>query len=178
MKADLELDAASAMEAPRLGEPYLLTPGPADHGVCGQGGRCCSDWGSLGRRVPRHDGTRCRAETAFCAMLGAGAEAFDCVPVQGSRLITRLRPCWATAAAPRRQDVLVLANGAYGLRMPRQPCTISGRAHDRPAGQGRLPAAPRAARWPQHSAADDPAITHVLAVHCETSSSGILNPDE
>ncbi len=74
---------------------------------------------------------------------------------------------------PRNGKVVVLANGAYGDRMV-QMLTQAGIAH-------------RVLRTPEDSAVDpaaledclanDPAVTHVAVVHCETTA-GVLNPIE
>ncbi|TGV71031.1 aminotransferase class V-fold PLP-dependent enzyme, partial [Mesorhizobium sp. M00.F.Ca.ET.158.01.1.1] len=72
---------------------------------------------------------------------------------------------------PRDGKVLVLANGAYGLRAA-QTMQYLGRAHTLIDKGDYLPP-----RGDEVAAAleADPAITHVIAIHCETSS-GILNP--
>ncbi len=72
---------------------------------------------------------------------------------------------------PKDGKVLVLANGAYGLRAA-QTMQYLGRAYTLIDKGDYLPP-----RGDEVGAAldADPAITHVLAIHCETSS-GILNP--
>jgi 2-aminoethylphosphonate-pyruvate transaminase len=72
---------------------------------------------------------------------------------------------------PKDGKVLVLANGAYGLRAA-QTMQYLGRAHALIDKGDYLPP-----RGEEVAAAldADPAITHVIAIHCETSS-GILNP--
>ncbi len=94
---------------------------------------------------------------------------YTCIPVQGSGT-------FAVEAAigsllPRDGKLLVLVNGAYGRRIV-TICDYLGRDHC-------------VLEWPEdqvpevvaveHALADDPAITHVMVVHCETTS-GILNP--
>ena len=69
--------------------------------------------------------------------------------------------------------LLVLANGAYGLRAAKTLEYLGRACHLLDKGDY-LP--PRGAEVAEILAAD-PAITHVLAIHCETSS-GILNPIE
>ncbi|WP_158970506.1 2-aminoethylphosphonate--pyruvate transaminase [Chachezhania sediminis] len=157
--------APGAFPPPKLGEPYLLTPGPltTDYGVKQA---MLRDWGSW-------DGDF-RAMTAelrqrLVAMLGAGGEDYTCVPMQGSG--SYLVEAMLGSFVPRNGKVLVLANGAYGLRAAKT-CQTIGRAHvllDK--GDYMPPRGDEVARI----LADDPAITHVLAIHCETSS-GILNP--
>ncbi len=76
-----------------------------------------------------------------------------------------------TTFVPRQGKVLILVNGAYGKRAAKI-CDYAGRAYalletaeDTPPDSRRLAAMLEA----------DPAITHVFAVYCETTS-GILNP--
>ncbi|WP_323008185.1 aminotransferase class V-fold PLP-dependent enzyme [Pseudorhodobacter sp.] len=74
---------------------------------------------------------------------------------------------------PRDGKVLVLANGAYGLRAA-ETMRYLGRAYTLIDKGDYMP--PRGAEVAAALAAD-PAITHVIICHCETSS-GILNPVE
>jgi 2-aminoethylphosphonate-pyruvate transaminase len=91
------------------------------------------------------------------------------VPMQGSG--SYLVEAMLGSFVPRDGKVLVLANGAYGLRAA-QTLKYLGRACTLLDMGDYLP--PRGDEVAQ-ILADDPAITHVLAIHCETSS-GILNP--
>ena len=106
------------------------------------------------------------------ALLGEGGDAFDCVPMQGSG--TFAVEAMLSSFIPKDGKALVLAIGAYGQRASADarlsgscPCGCSTRAtifH---------PVVPRLRPfWPTI-----PPITHVVAIHCETSS-GILNPIE
>src|SRR3546814_13226582 len=72
---------------------------------------------------------------------------------------------------PRDGKALVLMNGAYGQRIA-QILDYLGRAYSVIDKGDYLPP-----RGPEVAAAlaADPAITHVVLVHCETSS-GLLNP--
>lgn len=157
--------AASPFPAPALGEPYLLTPGPLTTAYEVKEAML-RDWGSW-------DGDF-RAMTArLCARLlalaGDTEGAFDCVPMQGSGSFAV--EAMLGSLVPRDGKVLVLANGAYGLRAA-ETLRYLGRAHlviDK--GDYMPPRGDEVA-----AALDaDPAITHVIAIHCETSS-GILNP--
>ena len=74
---------------------------------------------------------------------------------------------------PRDGKALVLANGAYGQRTA-ETLAYLGRDHVVLDKGDYLP--PRGDEVAQ-ILADDPEITHVVAIHCETSS-GILNPVE
>ncbi|MDF0599423.1 2-aminoethylphosphonate--pyruvate transaminase [Psychromarinibacter sp. C21-152] len=154
-----------AIDPPRLGEPYLLTPGPLTTSYAVKQAML-RDWGSW-------DGDF-RAMTAemrerLVAMLGDGHEAFTCVPMQGSGSFSV--EAMLGSFVPRDGKALVLANGAYGQRAA-QALAYIGRAFDALDKGDYLPP-----RGPEVAArlAADPAVTHVVAIHCETSS-GILNP--
>jgi 2-aminoethylphosphonate-pyruvate transaminase len=99
----------------------------------------------------------------------AGAGDLDCVPIQGSG--TFAVEAMLGSFVPRNGKALVLMNGAYGQRIA-QTLDYLGRAHtDIDKGDYLPPRGPEVA-----AALDaDPSITHVVLVHCETSS-GILNP--
>ena len=103
------------------------------------------------------------------AMIGDGKGEYDCVPIQGSGSFCV--EAMLGSFVPKDGKVLVLANGAYGLRAA-QTMQVLGRAYTLIDKGDYLP--PRG-----HEVAAaidaDPAITHVIAIHCETSS-GILNP--
>jgi 2-aminoethylphosphonate-pyruvate transaminase len=73
---------------------------------------------------------------------------------------------------PRDGKALVLANGAYGQRAA-DPALSRARAQRLDKGDYLPPRGAEVAR----ALAADPDITHVVAIHCETSS-GILNPVE
>ena len=156
---------STAFEAPRLGEPYLLTPGPLTTSWEVKQAML-RDWGSW-------DGDF----RAMTAALRAGLldliddrnGEYDCVPMQGSG--SYCVESMLGTFVPKDGKVLVLANGAYGLRAA-QTMQYLGRAYTLIDKGDYLPP-----RGEEVAAAldADPAITHVLAIHCETSS-GILNP--
>ncbi len=155
----------TTLAAPHLGEPYLLTPGPLTTSFAVKQAML-RDWGSW------DDDFRAMTKALrekLIAMMGAGSEDFDCVPMQGSG--TFAVESMLGTLVPRDARVLVLANGAYGQRAA-QTLACMGRAHVVLDKGDYLP--PRGAEVAAMLAAD-PAITHVVAVHCETSS-GILNP--
>jgi len=157
--------ATEPLEPPRLGEPYLLTPGPLTTSYAVKQAML-RDWGSWDddfRAMTREIRRR------LLALLGAGAEGFDCVPVQGSG--SYAVEAMLGSFIPRDGKALVLANGAYGQRAA-QTLRYLGRDHVVLDKGDYLP--PRGAEVAR-ILAEDPAITHVAAVHCETSS-GILNP--
>ncbi len=144
-------------------DPLLLTPGPLTTAESTRRAML-ADWGSR--------------DTAFIAMTArvrrrlaeiAGGGDLVAVPLQGSGT-------FAVEAAlgtfvPRGGKVLVLVNGAYGVRMTRilgvmgRACAALETPEDVPPSPAAVDAAMSA----------DPAITHVAAVYCETTS-GILNP--
>ncbi|GGD47530.1 2-aminoethylphosphonate--pyruvate transaminase [Sinisalibacter lacisalsi] len=153
------------IEAPRMGEPWLLTPGPLSTSFAVKEAML-RDWGSWD--------TDFRAMTAevrarLVAMLGPGGASYECVPMQGSG--SYCVESMLGTLIPRDGKALVLANGAYGLRAARS-LAVMGRAFRVLDKGDYLP--PRGAEVAAILDAD-PAVTHVVAIHCETSS-GILNP--
>lgn len=153
------------LEAPRLGEPYLLTPGPLTTAYSVKEAMLC-DWGSWDgdfRAMTRH------IRDELLAMIDDEFNEYDCVPVQGSG--TYAVEAMLGSLLPRDAKALVLANGAYGLRTSKT-LRYLGRAQVVIDKGDYLP--PRGEEVAEALAAD-PEITHVIAIHCETSS-GILNP--
>jgi 2-aminoethylphosphonate-pyruvate transaminase len=153
------------IEPPRLGEPWLLTPGPLSTSYAVKAAML-TDWGSWDADF--------RAMTAdvrarLVALLGDGADAYTCVPMQGSG--SYCVEAMLGTFVPRDGHALVLANGAYGQRAAKQltqmgrACTLLDKGDYLPPRGTEITAILHA----------DPSITHVVAIHCETSS-GILNP--
>jgi 2-aminoethylphosphonate-pyruvate transaminase len=160
-----ESAAHEPLPPPRLGEPYLLTPGPLTTAYSVKEAML-RDWGSWDADF--------RAMTAsLCAQLVALAcddgETFACVPMQGSGSFSV--EAMLGTFVPRDGKVLVLANGAYGLRAA-ETLRYLGRDHVVIDKGDYMPP-----RGDEVGAAldADPAISHVVVVHCETSS-GIINP--
>ena len=150
-----------------LGEPYLLTPGPLTTSAQVKKAML-KDWGSWDddfRAMTRDLRTR------LLALANAIADAYDCVPIQGSGTFTI--EAMLGSFVPADGKVLVLANGAYGLRAAQiiEYCKRDYSLINK--GDFLPPRGDEVAR----ALADDPAISHVFVVHCETSS-GILNPIE
>lgn len=152
-------------EAPALGEPYLLTPGPLTTAYAVKQAML-RDWGSWDADF--------RAMTAelrrrLLTLIGDDKAEYDCVPMQGSGSFCV--EAMLGSFVPKDGKVLVLANGAYGLRAAEtmrylgRACTLIDKGDYLPPRGAEVAAALDA----------DPAITHVIAIHCETSS-GILNP--
>jgi 2-aminoethylphosphonate-pyruvate transaminase len=102
---------------------------------------------------------------------GDTAGDYDCVPLQGSG--SYCVEAMLGSLVPRDGHALVLANGAYGKRIA-TTLGYLGRRHTVLDKGDYLP--PRGNEVERMLDAD-PSITHVVAVHCETSS-GILNPIE
>jgi len=150
---------------PAMGEPFLLTPGPLTTAKEVKEAML-KDWGSWDddfRAMTR------ALRTRLLGMIGDAATAYDCVPLQGSG--SYCVEAMLGSFVPRDGKVLVLANGAYGLRAAKtldylgRDCMLLDKGDYLP---------PRGAEVAE-ILAGDPRITHVLAIHCETSS-GILNP--
>ncbi len=148
------------------GDPLLLTPGPLTTSAAV-------------KQVMVHDwGSRDQGFIAINKMvlekiveLAGGQGTHVTVPVQGSG--TFAVEAMLTSFVPRAGKVLIVANGAYGQRA-KKIAEIAGRAvavyetpEDTPPDLAAL----------DTLLANDKAITHVFAVHCETTS-GILNPIE
>lgn len=158
---------STPLPSPELGEPYLLTPGPLTTSFVVKQAML-KDWGSW------DDDFRAMTQAMrdkLLGLIGQGADAYDCVPIQGSG--SYCVEAMLGTFVPKDGKVLVLANGAYGQRAA-STMEYLGRAKvvlDK--GDYLPPRGDEVARI----LADDPAITHVLAIHCETSS-GILNPVE
>ena len=161
---------AVTFEPPLQGEPYLLTPGPLTTSAAVKRAML-RDWGSW-------DGDF-RAMTAelrrrLLAIAGDppgsdGDGRYDCVPMQGSGSFSV--EAMLGSFLPRDGKALVLVNGAYGQRIV-QTLGYIGRACQVIDKGDYLP--PRGAEVAAALEADT-AISHVVLVHCETSS-GILNP--
>ncbi len=158
-------DPALKIAPPHMGEPYLLTPGPLTTSYAVKQAML-RDWGSW-------DG-EFRAVTAkvrkmLLDLTGDTKGVLDCVPMQGSGTFSV--EAMLGSFIPRDGKVLVLSNGAYGKRLV-QTLQYLGRAHSVIDKGDYMP--PRAHEVTAALQAD-PEITHVVVVHCETSS-GILNP--
>ena len=102
-------------------------------------------------------------------IIGGREAGFATVPVQGSG--TFAVEAMLTTLVPPDGGCLVLINGAYGqrarriLEIARRHVKVHETAEDCPPDLTAI----------ETLLADDPRLTHVFAVHCETTS-GILNP--
>jgi len=157
--------ASPDIAPPNRGEPYLLTPGPLTTSIAVKNAML-RDWGSWDEDF-RAMTAKIRSE--LLAMIDDGRNEFDCVPMQGSGTFV-VEAMLASLLAPDSKT-LVLVNGAYGERIVKI-LQYLGREHVVIHKGDYLP--PRG-REVARALSDDPAISHVVIVHCETSS-GILNP--
>lgn len=158
---------STAFPDPALGEPFLLTPGPLTTAFEVKEAML-KDWGSWDddfRAMTR------ALRDRLLALTGPESGNFDCVPIQGSG--SYCVEAMLGSFVPKDGKVLVLANGAYGLRAARTLEYLGRGLHLLDKGDYLPPRADEVAAI----LVTDPAITHVLAIHCETSS-GILNPIE
>ena len=147
-------------------DPWLLTPGPLTTSATVKEAML-HDWGSRDANF-----IRINKEVREGLLDIAGATGSHvCVPVQGSG--TFAVESMIGTLLPRNGKLLVLVNGAYGRRIVKI-CQTIGRDHvviERAENQPIDAAAVTAAL------VQDPSISHVAVIHCETTS-GILNPIE
>ncbi|HEX7970115.1 MAG TPA: 2-aminoethylphosphonate--pyruvate transaminase [Stellaceae bacterium] len=144
--------------------PLLFTPGPLTTRVETRRAML-DDWGSRepGFIALTAELRRRLLDVAF----GQGSHV--AIPLQGSGTFI-VEAAIGTLVGPSDM-LLVLANGAYGERMIEIARRLGRRVE--------------ALRWPEHQAvepaaveraiAENPAITHVALIHCETTT-GLLNP--
>jgi 2-aminoethylphosphonate-pyruvate transaminase len=145
-------------------DPWLLTPGPLTTSATVKEAML-HDWGSRDRRFIEINA----AVRRRLVELAGAAGTHVAVPLQGSG--TFAVEAMIGTLVPRHGKLLILVNGAYGKRMARI-AACHGRAHVLYETAEDVP--PDPAELARRLEAD-PAITHVAAVHCETTS-GILNP--
>jgi len=146
------------------GDPLLLTPGPLTTSASVKQAMM-HDWGSRDQGFIAIN----KMVLEKIAELAGAEGTHVTVPVQGSG--TFAVEAMITSFVPKTGKLLVVINGAYGQRA-KKIAEIAGRGvatyetpEDTPPDLARLEA----------MIAGDKAITHVFAVHCETTS-GILNP--
>lgn len=145
-------------------DEFLLTPGPLTTSLSVKQAML-KDWGS---RDPAFIELNADIRRRLVAIANGGDD-FTCVPVQGSGSFA-IEATLGTLV-PRDGHLLVLVNGAYGERMVKimrylgRTATALTYSEDATPDLGEV----------QSTLAGVPAISHVAAVHCETTS-GILNP--
>ena len=144
--------------------PLLLTPGPLTTSTRVKEAML-RDWGSRDKDFIE---LTHRIRERLVDIAGAG-ENYTCVPLQGSG--TFVVEAAIDTFIPKEAKTLVLINGAYGRRIAKI-CALHAKefvayetGEDEPPSAGKVEALLE----------NDPSITHVVAVHCETTS-GILNP--
>ncbi len=152
---------------PKFGEPYLLTPGPLTTAYEVKEAML-KDWGSWDDDF--RDLTK-KLRKNLLSLLGLRKNLYDCVPIQGSG--TFAVESMLGTFIPKDGKLLVLANGAYGLRAAQTMDYLNRDYHLLDKGDYLPPRGNEVAGILEN----DKAITHVLVIHCETSS-GILNPLE
>src|SRR5258708_33413814 len=147
-------------------EPFLLTPGPLTTSRATREAML-RDWGS---RDGEFIAMNARVRRRLLEMV-SGDGSHVCVPLQGSG--TFIVEAMIGTLVPPDGKLLVLVNGAYGRRMVRmceyyrRACAVQETPEDHPADPAALDAA----------LAPEPGVTHVVVVHCETTS-GVLHPVE
>ncbi len=150
--------------SPYRRDPILLTPGPLTTSLATKTAML-RDWGSWDAAFNAVTAGLRRKLTAIVS----GGDTHVCVPLQGSG--TFAVEAAINTLVPRDGHVLVLMNGAYGMRMARltqmmgRRTTVFETADDTPI----------AAADVERLLGGDASITHVGLIHCETST-GILNP--
>ncbi len=144
--------------------PILLTPGPLNTSAATKQAML-RDWGSRDQEFLDLTASIARRLVAIVN----GDPEYVAVPLQGSGTFA-LEATLGTLIGPK-DKLLVLTNGAYGGRLQRI-AAILGRAHGTLDHPEHLPLDPD---WLDKVLTADAAISHVAAVHCETSS-GMLNP--
>ena len=156
-------DTKPAASSPS-GDPYLLTPGPLTTSLSVKQAML-HDYGS--RDATFIDLNARILERLVGIVNGEGS--YVAVPLQGSG--TFVVEAMIGNFVPADGKLLILINGAYGQRI-RKICDYYGRDYivqetpeDVPVNSVQLDAA----------LDNDTSITHVVVVHCETTS-GILNP--
>jgi 2-aminoethylphosphonate-pyruvate transaminase len=145
-------------------DPILLTPGPLTTSLATKMAML-RDWGSWDSSF---NAVTLRLRQKLTAIIHAG-DTHVCVPLQGSG--TFAVEGAVNTLVPRDGHLLVLINGAYGKRLARL-ATMMGR---RVSAFETADEVPTTAADVERLLRADPSITHVGAIHCETST-GIENP--
>ncbi|MDH3716053.1 MAG: 2-aminoethylphosphonate--pyruvate transaminase [Gammaproteobacteria bacterium] len=147
-------------------DPWLLTPGPLTTSASVKSAML-NDWGS---RDSAFIAINAQMREQLVALAG-GEGTHVCVPLQGSGTFTV--EATIGTLVPSDGKAAILINGAYGQRIARI-CDYYARRYVTLESAEDVPNDPAAL---DRLLAQDAEITHVVAVHCETTS-GILNPIE
>jgi 2-aminoethylphosphonate-pyruvate transaminase len=145
-------------------DPILLTPGPLTTSLPTKAAML-RDWGSWDASF---NAVTARLREKLCAVIHA-KDTHVCVPMQGSGTFSV--EAAINTLVPRDGHLLVLINGAYGKRMARLT-QMMGRKFSMFETADDVPTT---AQDVNRLLTQDPSITHVGLIHCETST-GILNP--
>ena len=146
------------------GDPLLLTPGPLTTSKAVKQAMV-HDWGSRDQAFIAIN----KAVLEQLPQIVNGTGTHVTVPMQGSG--TFAVEAMLTTFVPPSGKVLLLVNGAYGqrakriLEIARRGFVVHETPEDKPPDLGKVETVLKS----------DAEITHVFAVHCETTS-GILNP--
>lgn len=159
-----DVDGENAPAQSPTGDPWLLTPGPLTTSPTVKAAMQ-HDLGSRDHDlIAINRGIRER-------LVGIvnGQDNHVCVPLQGSG--TFVVEAMIGTMVPRDGKPLILVNGAYGIRIAKI-CEILRRRAQVIQTPENVPVDPDAL---DAALGADPDITHVVVVHCETTT-GILNP--
>ena len=144
---------------------YLLTPGPLTTSKATKQAML-RDWGSRDAEFKEMTAT---VRRKLLELIGDTQGEFECVPLQGSGTFA-VEAMLGTLVGPD-DKALVLVNGAYGKRAAK----ILDRIGRRSAVLETPESLPPRGREIAAAIKRDSQISHVVAIHCETSS-GMLNP--
>lgn len=151
---------------PGIQEPKLLTPGPVNISLA-------TRQAMLINRASGGEEFHADLKLARDYMVGlvGGSAAYTAIPLPGSA--TYANEAVIAALVPPGGKLLVHTNGVYGDRLI-EIATHLGKPH---AVLRTQPFTPATGAQFEAALLADPAITHVMVVHCETST-GVLNPLE
>ena len=145
-------------------DPILLTPGPITTSLETKMAML-KDWGSWDANF---NAVTAEVRKKLLAIVN-GQDTHVCVPLQGSGTFSV--EAAINTLVPRNGHVLVLINGAYGLRLAKLTQMMGRRVTTFETPED----VPTTAADVDRLLKGDPSITHVGLIHCETST-GILNP--
>ncbi len=162
----MDSDARDDAEPAAGTMPYLLTPGPLTTSVATKHAML-SDWGS---RDIEFRALVASVRTQLLELAHAG-RGYECVLMQGSGTFSI--EAALSSFIPQEARALIAMNGAYGKRAEKILRRLGRDVVILDKGD--------TAQFTGADIADaldrDPAVSHVFAVHCETTS-GIVNPLE
>ena len=145
-------------------DPILLTPGPITTSLDTKMAML-RDWGSWDAAF---NAVTARVRERLLDIVN-GHGTHVCVPLQGSGTFSV--EAAVNTLVPRTGHVLVLINGAYGLRLAKLTQMMGRKVTSFETPED----VPTTAADVDRLLKGDPSITHVGLIHCETST-GILNP--